>query len=100
MNPNGKNKRDVCNVPSQKVKGLYSAVMPVSIAETCVLACSEPADVVLDPFCGTVTTGVAALIKRSEVPWLRPFSPLRSNIQGLAGGTHRPGRTPKRPAPR
>jgi len=61
MNPNGKNKRDVWSVPSQKFKGLHSAVMPVPIAETCVLACSEPADVVLDPFCGAATTGVAAL---------------------------------------
>jgi len=61
MNPNGKNKRDVWQIPSEKFKGLHSAVMPVRLAETCLLAGSEPGDVVLDCFCGAGTTGVAGL---------------------------------------
>ena len=61
MNPNGKNKRDVWHIPSEKFKGLHSAVMQVPLAETCVLAGSMPGDVVVDPFCGAGTTGVAAL---------------------------------------
>jgi site-specific DNA-methyltransferase (adenine-specific) len=61
MNPNGKNKRDVWSIPSEKFKGLHSAVMPVRLAELCALATSQPGDLVLDPFCGAATTGVAAL---------------------------------------
>ena len=35
--------------------------MPVALAELCVLAGSKPGGLVLDPFAGTGTTGVAAL---------------------------------------
>jgi len=35
--------------------------MPVALARICVLAGSQAGDVVLDPFAGTGTTGVAAL---------------------------------------
>jgi site-specific DNA-methyltransferase (adenine-specific) len=61
MNPNGKNRRDVWQINTEKFGGSHSAVMPLRLAETCVKAASEPGDVVLDPFCGTGTTGVAAL---------------------------------------
>jgi DNA modification methylase len=61
MNPNGKNKRDVWTINTEKFRGSHSAVMPVALAEVCVKAGSEPGDVVLDPFAGTGTTGVAAL---------------------------------------
>ncbi len=61
MNPNGKNKRDVWTINSEKFRGSHPAVMPVALARVCVLAGSRPGDVVLDPFAGTGTTGVAAL---------------------------------------
>lgn len=61
MNPNGKNKRDVWDITTEKYAGAHAAVMPLKLAETCVLAGSSPGDVVLDPFCGTGTSGVAAL---------------------------------------
>jgi DNA modification methylase len=61
MNPNGKNKRDVWSINAERLGGSHPAVMPVALAEVCVLAGSRPGDVVLDPFAGTGTTGVAAL---------------------------------------
>lgn len=61
MNPDGKNERDVWTVTTEKFGGAHSATMPVKLAETCVLTGSGCGDVVLDPFCGTGTTGVAAL---------------------------------------
>ena len=35
--------------------------MPLELAERCIKAGSRPGDVVLDPFSGVATTGVAAL---------------------------------------
>ena len=35
--------------------------MPVALPEICIQAGSRAGDVVLDPFCGTGTTGAAAL---------------------------------------
>jgi DNA modification methylase len=61
MNPNGKNKRDVWTIKAEKQRGSHSAVMPVELAEICIRAGSESGDVVLDPFCGTGTAGVAAM---------------------------------------
>lgn len=61
MNPNGKNKRDVWTINTEKFRGTHSAVMPLALAKLCVLAGSKPGDILLDPFAGTATTGAAAL---------------------------------------
>ncbi len=61
MNPNGKNRRDVWAINTDKFRGPHSAVMPVALAELCIKAGSRPGDTVLDPFAGVSTTGVAAL---------------------------------------
>jgi len=61
MNPNGKNRRDVWAINTEKFRGAHSAVMPVALPDVCVKAGSAAGDVVLDPFAGTGTTGVAAL---------------------------------------
>lgn len=61
MNPNGKNRRDVWNIAGAKNGGWHSAVMPLALAELCIRAGSAEGDIVLDPFCGTGTTGAAAL---------------------------------------
>lgn len=82
MNPNGKNKRDVWAIPSEKYKGLHSAVMPVQLAEPCVSASSKPGDVVLDPFCGAGTTGVAALKHRRKFVGIDLLLPVRPNGHG------------------
>src|SRR5580692_7990470 len=41
--------------------GSHPTVMPEALAEICVRAGSRLGDVVLDPFCGTGTTGAAAI---------------------------------------
>lgn len=60
-NPLGKLKTSVWDICPSNYKGKHFAVMPVQLAETCILASSRPGDTVLDPFCGSGTTGVAAL---------------------------------------
>ncbi len=47
--------------PEEKRYGKHPTQKPLALLERIVLACSNPGDVVLDPFCGSATTGVAAL---------------------------------------
>ena len=47
--------------PDEKRHGKHPTQKPVALMERIVLACSNPGDIVLDPFCGSATTGVAAL---------------------------------------
>jgi site-specific DNA-methyltransferase (adenine-specific) len=61
MNPNGRNGRDVWSITPARDTGTHSAVMPSELAERCILAGSRPGSAVLDPYCGSATTGVAAL---------------------------------------
>lgn len=51
------------NTPKKDEKkfGKHPAQKPVSLLERIVLACTNENDIVLDPFCGSATTGVAAL---------------------------------------
>lgn len=55
-----KNQRSVWHFQTQPYKG-HSAVFPEELPKRCILAGSQPGDVVLDPFSGSATTGVAAL---------------------------------------
>jgi DNA modification methylase len=57
----GKNKRDVWTVNTGSLSEAHFAVYPVELIEPCVLAGSAEGDVVLDPFSGAGTTGIAAL---------------------------------------
>lgn len=88
MNPNGKNCRDVWQINTEKYSGSHSAVMPLALAQRCVLATSQPGDVILDPFCGTATTGVAALSNNRKflgvelVPRFLKFAEQRLNAIG------------------
>ncbi|MDD9823296.1 MAG: site-specific DNA-methyltransferase [Gammaproteobacteria bacterium] len=47
--------------PGEKKYGKHPTQKPESLLERIVLACSNENDIVLDPFCGSATTGVAAL---------------------------------------
>jgi DNA modification methylase len=57
-----RNKRSVWTIPTKPLKGDdHFAVFPPELPETCLLAGSPEAGVVLDPFSGAATTGIAAV---------------------------------------
>lgn len=56
----GKNPGDVWTLPTQPFPGAHFAVMPVALAQRCIVAGCKPGGTVLDPFSGSGTTGVAA----------------------------------------
>lgn len=56
----GKNPGDVWSIPTVPFSGAHFAVFPPALAERCVLAGTKPGGVVLDPFSGSGTTGLAA----------------------------------------
>ncbi len=47
--------------PQEKIHGKHPAQKPEALLERIILACSKKKDIVLDPFCGSATTGVVAL---------------------------------------
>jgi site-specific DNA-methyltransferase (cytosine-N4-specific) len=57
---NGKNPGDVWTVATQPFTEAHFAVMPLSIADRCVVSGCKPGGTVLDPFSGSGTTGLAA----------------------------------------
>ncbi len=61
----GKQMRSVWAIPTpgngEKKYGRHPTQKPEALLERIVLACSREGDIVLDPFCGSATTGVAAL---------------------------------------
>ena len=68
LNPLGKNKRSVWNVPTQSVKGAHFATFPPALIEPCILAGCPVGGVVLDPFGGSGTTaGVAVAHGRDAI---------------------------------
>lgn len=58
---NGRNKRSVWEVPPKPFKEAHFATYPVELVEPCILAGCPGGGIVLDPFFGAGTTGVAAL---------------------------------------
>lgn len=58
--PLGRNPGDVWDISTQPFPGAHFAVMPTALAERCVQAGCKPGGVVLDPFSGSGTTGLAA----------------------------------------
>jgi DNA modification methylase len=57
----GKNKRSVWTVNTKPYKEAHFATFPQEIPRTCILAGSKKGDTILDPFCGSGTTGEVAL---------------------------------------
>jgi DNA modification methylase len=53
--------RDVWFIAPASSGEAHFAVMPEELARRCILAGSKPGDTILDPFCGSGTTGVVAL---------------------------------------
>jgi len=56
----GRNPGDVWAIPTQPFSEAHFAVMPVRLAQRCVLAGCKPNGTVMDPFSGSGTTGLAA----------------------------------------
>lgn len=57
----GANKRSVWTVATHPYPDAHFATYPPALIEPCILAGSRPGDTVLDPFCGSGTTGEVAL---------------------------------------
>jgi len=60
-NPLGRNRRSVWHVATEPYAEAHFATFPTKLIEPCILAGSAPDGMVLDPFCGSGTTGVVAL---------------------------------------
>ena len=56
-----RNRRSVWSVATQPFPGAHFAVFPPRLIEPCILAGAPVGGLVLDPFCGTGTTGMVAL---------------------------------------
>lgn len=56
-----RNKRNVWRLAPMPLSDAHFATFPLELPETCILAACPPDGTVLDPFCGTATTGLAAL---------------------------------------
>jgi DNA modification methylase len=59
-NERGRNPGDVWSINTQPFSAAHFAVMPERLARNCILAGCKPGGVVLDPFSGSGTTGLAA----------------------------------------
>lgn len=66
-NPLGKNPSDVWDIPNVKAKHIekteHPCQFPVAIPQRLIKALTLPGELVLDPFMGSGTTGVAALVE-------------------------------------
>lgn len=56
-----RNKRSVWAINTEPYPGAHFATFPTALVEPCILAASEPGDLVLDPFFGSGTVGEVAL---------------------------------------
>jgi site-specific DNA-methyltransferase (cytosine-N4-specific) len=59
--PNGRNPGDVWPINTYPYRGPHFAAYPIDIPTRCIKAGCKPGGTVLDMFCGTGTTGIAAL---------------------------------------
>jgi DNA modification methylase len=59
--PNGRNPGDVWSIPTRPYKGPHFAAYPIDLPLKCIAAGCKPGGMVLDPFAGSGTTGLAAI---------------------------------------
>src|SRR5690242_686757 len=59
--PNGRNLRTVWEIPTEPSREAHSATFPLGLVAPCLALGSRAGDLVLDPFFGVGTTGLAAL---------------------------------------
>lgn len=78
------NRRSVWTVNVEmKRRGNHAAVYPEKLVELCILAGSRAGDTILDPFCGSGTTGVVAK------KWKRDFIGIELNPEYAASAKNR-----------
>lgn len=53
--------QSVWSIPASSGAGGHPAPMPTELARRCIVAGSKPSDTVIDPFCGSGTTGIEAV---------------------------------------
>lgn len=58
--PRGKNPGDVWSIPTRPLRAAHFAAFPIDLPLRCIAAGCPPGGVVLDPFSGAATTGLAA----------------------------------------
>ena len=61
FHPAGRNRRTVWSIPLSKNRDAHFAVFPERLVELCLSAGCPPSGTVLDPFCGSGTTGRVAV---------------------------------------
>jgi site-specific DNA-methyltransferase (cytosine-N4-specific) len=61
VHPLGRNPGDVWAIPTRPYLGPHFAAFPIAVPTRCIQGGCKPGGLVLDPFCGTGTTGLAAL---------------------------------------
>ena len=59
--PNGRNPGDVWSIPTRPYRGPHFAAYPIGLPLRCIAAGCRPGGMVLDPFAGSGTTGLAAI---------------------------------------
>jgi DNA modification methylase len=59
--PNGRNPGDVWSIPTRPYHGPHFAAYPITLPLRCIAAGCKPGGIVLDPFAGSGTTGLAAI---------------------------------------
>jgi DNA methylase len=59
--PNGRNPGDVWSIPTRPCKVPHFAAYPIDLPLRCIAAGCKPGGMVLDPFAGSATTGLAAI---------------------------------------
>ena len=61
----GKQMRSVWSITtpssSEKIHGKHPTQKPLALLDRVVISSTNPGDIILDPFCGSATTGVSAL---------------------------------------
>jgi DNA modification methylase len=60
-NAKGANKRSVWEIATEPFAEAHFATFPTKLVEPCILAGSKLGDTILDPFCGSGTTGLVAM---------------------------------------
>lgn len=63
----GKQMRSVWSIPTtpkrEKLLGVHPTQKPIELLNRLIVMCSNPRDTILDPFCGSGTTGVASVLQ-------------------------------------